>query len=146
MADPYNLQRFVAAQASCYESALGEIAQGRKTSHWMWFIFPQLHGLGSSEMSRRYAIGSLDEAAAYLAHPLLGPRLRACVAALQNLLEADAEAVFGAVDAAKLRSSLTLFTRAGGGSLFEAAIERWFAGQSDGRTEQLLESGTSEHK
>jgi uncharacterized protein (DUF1810 family) len=138
MADPYNLQRFVAAQASCYESALGEIAQGRKTSHWMWFIFPQLHGLGSSEMSRRYAIGSLDEAAAYLAHPLLGPRLRACVAALQNLLEADAEAVFGAVDAAKLRSSLTLFVRAGGGWPFEAALHRWFGGQSEQRTLQIL--------
>jgi uncharacterized protein (DUF1810 family) len=106
----------------------------------MWFIFPQLLGLGSSEMARTYAISSLDEASAYLAHPVLGSRLRECVTALQDLPLADAEAVFGSVDARKLRSSLTLFMRAGGGELFEAALDRWFSGRPDERTDHLLNS------
>ncbi len=135
-----NLQRFVDAQEQTYATALREIARGRKTSHWMWFIFPQLLGLGSSEMARRYAIASLEEAHAYLAHPVLGARLLECVTALQDLSRADAEAVFGSVDAKKLRSSLTLFMRAGGGELFEAALQRWFSGKADERTDHLLSS------
>ena len=110
--------------------------------HWMWFIFPQLRGLGSSEMAYTYGIASLDEARAYLAHPLLGSRLRACVTALQDLPKADAQEVFGKVDALKLRSSLTLFLRAGGGELFEAALQRWFSGQADERTDHLLGLGS----
>jgi uncharacterized protein (DUF1810 family) len=138
MAEENNLQRFVDAQAQTYATALREIVRGHKTSHWMWFIFPQLRGLGSSETARIYGIRSLDEARAYLAHPVLGLRLAECVAALQDLPGADADAVFGRVDALKLRSSLTLFIRAGGGVLFEAALDRWFAGQADERTEKFL--------
>jgi uncharacterized protein (DUF1810 family) len=132
-----NLDRFVSAQADAYEIALVEIGGGAKRSHWMWFIFPQLAGLGSSEMARRYAIGSVEEARAYLAHPVLGGRLRACVVALQGLSDTTAERVFGAVDALKLRSSLTLFEAAGGGALFSEALERWF-GERDPRTLALL--------
>lgn len=138
MTEKNNLQRFVDAQAHTYATALREIVRGHKTSHWMWFIFPQLLGLGSSEMARRYAIVSLEEAYAYLAHPVLGSRLRKCVAALQDLPGADANAVFGKVDAVKLRSSLTLFIRVEGGDLFEAALQRWFAGQADEKTDHLL--------
>ena len=133
-----DLQRFVDAQENTYAAVQRELIRGRKTSHWMWFIFPQLRGLGSSEMAYTFGIASLDEARAYLAHPLLGTRLRECVTALQDLPKADAEEVFGNVDALKLRSSLTLFVRAGGGELFEAALERWFSGQADERTDQLL--------
>lgn len=110
--DKYDLQRFVDAQASTYDTALGEIRRGRKTSHWMWFVFPQLAGLGHSAMSQRFAIRSHAEARAYLAHPVLGRRLRECVGALQDLSDTTAERVFGSVDAAKLRSSLTLFAAA----------------------------------
>jgi uncharacterized protein (DUF1810 family) len=138
MSDPHDLERFVEAQAGTYETALGELVRGRKTSHWMWFIFPQLRGLGSSAMAQRYAIASLEEARAYLAHPLLGPRLRACVEALQDLPQADAVRVFGGIDAVKLRSSLTLFIRAGGGPLFDAALQRWFGGHADDATDRLL--------
>ena len=141
MTEKDDLQRFVDAQDQTYATALREIVRGHKASHWMWFIFPQLFGLGASEMARRYAIASLDEASAYLAHPLLGARLLECVTALQDLPRADAEAVFGNVDALKLRSSLTLFMRAGGGELFEAALQRWFSGKADERTDYLLSSG-----
>ena len=130
----FDLDRFVAAQAATYETALAEIRRGAKRSHWMWYIFPQFAGLGASDMARLYAIGSLDEARAYLAHPLLGARLRDCVGALQDLTGTSAITVFGAVDAMKLRSSLTLFVEAGGGPLFAAAIERWFDGVADGAT------------
>jgi uncharacterized protein (DUF1810 family) len=135
----HSLERFVEAQALTYATVLRELARGHKKSHWMWFIFPQLRGLGSSETARRYAIASLDEARAYLAHPLLGFRLRECVTTLQDLPRADPQEVFGDVDALKLRSSLTLFLRAGGGQLFEAALQRWFSGQADQRTDSLLE-------
>ncbi|CAM3070825.1 DUF1810 domain-containing protein [Sphingomonas zeae] len=134
MTAPFDLDRFVAAQAQIFDTAFGEIRRGAKRSHWMWFIFPQIAGLGSSEMARRYAIGSLDEARAYLAHPVLGARLRDCVAALQDLTGTSAEAVFGGIDALKLRSSLTLFAQAGGGGLFIAAIDRWFNGEADPAT------------
>lgn len=138
--DSDDFQRFVEAQALAYATVLRELRQGRKTSHWMWFIFPQLRGLGSSAMARRYEIASLDEARAYLAHPLLGPRLRDCVTTLQGIPQAHPQRVFGNVDALKLRSCLTLFQRAGGGELFDAALQRWFSGQADERTESLLET------
>src|SRR3546814_3568626 len=104
----------------------------------MWFIFPQIAGLGHSAMAQRYAIQSLDEAKAYLDHPLLGSRLRTCVSALQDLTGMTAEAVFGGIDAIKLRSSLTLFDAAGGGPLFAAALDRWFRGEKDDATLRLL--------
>ncbi|WP_420383671.1 DUF1810 domain-containing protein [Novosphingobium sp.] len=137
----WNLERFVDAQAGTYRTALAEIGQGAKRSHWMWFIFPQIAGLGSSAMARRYAIASLDEARAYLAHPVLGPRLRECVAALQGLGQTSAERVFGGIDAIKLRSSLTLFGMAGGGPAFDDGLGRWFGGQSDEATLRLLREG-----
>ncbi len=136
--DNHDLDRFVAAQAGVFDTALAEIRRGQKRSHWMWFVFPQLAGLGRSEMARHYAIASLDEARAYLAHPLLGGRLRECVAALQDLVGTNAEAVFGPVDAVKLRSSLTLFAEAGGERLFAAAIDRWYEGRRDEATLALL--------
>ena len=137
--DPYRLSRFLAAQEDSYERALAEMARGRKATHWMWFIFPQLAGLGRSDMAQRYAIGSLDEARAYLAHPILGARYRACVAVLQDLGATTAEEVFGAIDAVKLCSSLSLFALADPGEpLFAAALARWFAGKRDPRTLELL--------
>ena len=136
--DPFDLARFVAAQEASYETALAEIRKGAKRSHWMWWIFPQLAGLGRSETARFYGIASIEEARAYLAHPVLGVRLRECVAALQELEPADPVAVFGAVDAMKLRSSLTLFSVASGERLFEAALARCYGGQADGATMEML--------
>ena len=133
-----DLERFVTAQEADYHIALAEIRRGSKRSHWMWYIFPQIDGLGHSAMSRRYAIRSLDEARAYLDHPLLGQRYRECVGALQDLTGTTAEQVFGTVDAAKLRSSLTLFQATGNEPLFGAALDRWFAGQRDARTLAML--------
>jgi uncharacterized protein (DUF1810 family) len=136
----FNLQRFLDAQERAYDNALGEIRAGKKRSHWMWFIFPQISGLGRSDMARHYAITSLDEARAYLDHPVLGERLRTCVAALQDLGPTTAEAVFGGIDAVKLRSSLTLFAQASEDPAFAAALDRWFAGQKDEATLALLNS------
>ena len=133
-----DLERFVTAQEADYHIALAEIRRGSKRSHWLWYIFPQIDGLGHSAMSRRYAIRSLDEARAYLDHPLLGQRYRECVGALQDLTGTTAEQVFGTVDAAKLRSSLTLFQATGNEPLFGAALERWFGGNRDARTLALL--------
>jgi uncharacterized protein (DUF1810 family) len=133
-ADPHDPDRFVEAQRGAYDDALAELRRGRKTSHWMWFVFPQITGLGSSPMARRYAIRSLDEARAYLAHPLLGERLRACVAALDALPTRDPQAVMGGIDAVKLRSSLTLFEAAGGGADFGRTIDQWFGGVRDPET------------
>jgi uncharacterized protein (DUF1810 family) len=137
-ADPYNLHRFADAQQTAYERALAEIQSGKKRSHWMWYIFPQMAGLGHSEMAQRYAIRSMDEARAYLAHPILGRRLRTWVAALQDLSGTTAAGVFGAVDAMKLKSSLTLFAEASGEILFRAALERWFIEGADEKTITLL--------
>ncbi|MDK2768090.1 MAG: DUF1810 domain-containing protein [Sphingomonas sp.] len=140
MAGAEGLDRFVEAQAPVYAAALGEIRRGAKRSHWMWFVFPQLAGLGRSDTARFYAIRSLDEARAYLAHPVLGARLVECVGALQDITDTSvtARAVFGEVDAVKLRSSLTLFIEAGGSPLFSAALARWFAGVPDPATLALL--------
>lgn len=138
MPDTYDLERFVEAQAQSFDSALGEIRRGRKYGHWMWFIYPQVAGLGRSPMAQRYAISGLDEARAYLAHPVLGSRLRACVEALQDCTERTPDAVFGEIDSLKLRSSLTLFRQAEGGALFQAALDRWFGGSLDPATLDIL--------
>lgn len=138
MSSEQGLERFVAAQEQIYTRALDEIRRGKKRSHWMWFIFPQLAGLGRSAMAQRYAIADAVEARAYLAHPLLGQRYIECVSALQDLIGSDAVAVFGGVDAVKLRSSLTLFEMVGAGALVGAALDRWFGGQRDERTAELL--------
>jgi uncharacterized protein (DUF1810 family) len=132
MAEPYNLERFVAAQEGVHERALAELRAGEKRSHWMWFIFPQIAGLGFSPMAQRYAIGSLDEARAYLAHPVLGDRLRACTAAVNGVTGRSAHALFGSPDDVKFRSSMTLFTRAAPEEpLFAAAMVRYFDGEPD---------------
>ena len=136
--DPFGLARFVAAQAGSYDAALQEVRQGRKRSHWMWYIFPQMKGLGRSARAEHYGIGSLEEARAYLAHPLLGPRLRTMVGALDQSGEASADVIFGSVDARKFHSSLTLFAEAGGGAPFEEALRRWFGGMADAGTLALL--------
>jgi len=140
-ADPHDLERFVAAQdaGDTYGSALAELRRGRKTSHWMWFVFPQIEGLGESAMSKRYAIASLDEARAYVRHPVLGPRLRECVRIVNALPPAGAEAIFGSIDAQKLRSSLTLFLRAAPDEpAFARALERYFGGVPDAATDARL--------
>ena len=132
----FDLERFVAAQEHSYATALAELRAGRKRSHWIWYIFPQLKGLGFSAMSQRYAIDSLAEAKAYLEHPLLGARLRTCVATMDALPPQPAEHVLGAVDAAKFRSCLTLFIAAGAD--FQPSLERWYGGAPDSRTLELL--------
>jgi uncharacterized protein (DUF1810 family) len=133
------LERFVAAQAPVYDDVVAELRRGRKTSHWMWFIFPQLTGLGRSETSRFYAIRSLDEARAYLAHPVLGVRLRECCDLVLAVDAASAEQVFGPVDATKLRSSMTLFHRAAPADpMFRDVLERYFRAEPDPATDALI--------
>jgi uncharacterized protein (DUF1810 family) len=137
--DPYGLNRFVEAQEGDYGQALSEIRSGRKRSHWMWYIFPQYAGLGSSQTSRRYAIRSLAEAKAYLSHPLLGPRLLECAEAAIGLEAQSAFQVFGSPDDMKLRSSATLFACASpSGSVFERLLEKYFRGERDDNTLRLL--------
>ncbi|MEH3046034.1 DUF1810 domain-containing protein [Sphingomonas adhaesiva] len=133
------LDRFVAAQATTYDSALAELTAGRKRSHWMWFVFPQLAGLGHSATARHYAIHDLAEARAYLAHPLLGPRYRATAAALLPHRAAPPETIMGAIDAMKLRSSLTLFARAGAGGAVDEALAAFFP-SPDAATLRLLDA------
>lgn len=137
------IERFVAAQEPVYPRALAEIQRGAKRTHWMWFVFPQLAGLGRSAMAQRYAIADLDEARAFLAHPVLGRRYIECVEALQDLTGSDPVGVFGEVDAAKLRSSLTLFEAAGASGLVAAALDRWFGGQRDEKTLRVLSRAAS---
>ena len=139
MTDPFALDRFVAAQDGVYPAALAELRRGRKTSHWMWFVFPQIEGLGASATARRYAVKSLAEARAYLAHPVLGGRLRESAQAVADGPAADAVALLGPVDALKLRSSMTLFTRADPGEpVFRAVLDRYFGGEPDPATEARL--------
>ncbi len=135
----FDLGRFVDAQAGVYERVCDELRRGRKSSHWMWFIFPQVAGLGSSAMSQRYAISSLHEARAYLAHPVLGARLRECAGLLLATSEPGAESILGSIDARKLRSSMTLFLRAGPDEpLFRDVLERFFRGVPDAATDAIL--------
>ena len=132
------LERFVEAQVDSYATALAEIRVGAKRSHWMWYIFPQLRGLGHSTMAQFYAIASLEEAVAYLGHPVLGARYDECVRSLQNLTGNEPAAIFGPIDALKLGSSLTLFEHAQPSPLFGDALDRWFGGRRDRATLGLL--------
>jgi uncharacterized protein (DUF1810 family) len=133
-----DLSRFVSAQAAVYPEALAELKEGRKRTHWMWFVFPQIAGLGVSPTARRYAIRSLDEARAYLAHPVLGPRLEECARAVLGVDGKTAEDIFGYPDDLKLRSSMTLFARAANDpGVFQAVLDRYYDGP-DSKTLDLL--------
>ena len=137
--DPFDLNRFLRAQAGVYSVALAELKAGCKRSHWMWFVFPQIDGLGFSETTRRYSIKSLDEARAYLAHPVLGMRLVACTEALLALEGRSARQIFGRPDDMKLQSSMTLFARISpAASGFSAVLDRYFSGVRDQRTVELI--------
>jgi len=143
--DPYNLGRFAPAQDPVYTRVRAELAAGEKKSHWMWFIFPQLKGLGSSATARNFALASLDEARAYLAHPLLGARLRECTGLVNAVKDRSAEEIFGYPDHMKLHSSMTLFARAATSEadrrLFGAALARYFGGEEDPLTVRGVTSG-----
>jgi uncharacterized protein (DUF1810 family) len=137
-ADPFNLQRFTDAQTPVIAAVLAELRQGRKASHWMWFIFPQVAGLGFSAMSQKYAIGSADEAKAYLAHPVLGDRLRECVELVVEVEGGSAGEIFGAPDDMKFHSCLTLFAETSGEELFLRALDKYFDGSPDQATLDIL--------
>jgi uncharacterized protein (DUF1810 family) len=135
MADPFDLERFVAAQDAVMTNVRTELAAGAKRSHWMWFVFPQAAGLGFSTMAERYAIRSRAEARAYLAHPVLGPRLRECTGLVLDVKDRDAHAIFGSPDDLKLRSSMTLFALAAPDEdLFRTALDRFYGGAMDPAT------------
>jgi uncharacterized protein (DUF1810 family) len=137
--DTFDLDRFVSAQEDVYESALAEIRAGRKRTHWMWFVFPQLRGLGSSPISRQFAIRNTAEARAYLAHPILGARLLECCDALLLINSGSANEIFASPDDLKLRSCATLFASVSEpGSVFERVLARFYGGARDERTEALL--------
>jgi uncharacterized protein (DUF1810 family) len=139
MNDPYDLNRFVLAQQDHYERALAEVKHGRKRTHWMWYIFPQLEGLGFSPMARRYGIKSADEARAYLAHPTLGARLRACAEAAVAHAGSNATEIFGSPDDLKLRSCATLFASVSApDSVFHRLLEKFYPGGPDQETLRLL--------
>jgi uncharacterized protein (DUF1810 family) len=139
MSDPYDLERFAAAQNPLYEQVLAELRAGHKKSHWMWFVFPQIAGLGASPMARRYAISSLAEATAFLDHPVLGPRLRQCTGLVLAIEGRGVDEIFGYPDNLKFRSSMTLFSRAAPGErLFAEALEKYFADGPDPATLQRL--------
>jgi uncharacterized protein (DUF1810 family) len=143
--DSYHLSRFVVAQEGVYETGLGELKRGAKRSHWMWFVFPQVAGLGTSPMAVRFAIGSRGEAEAYLKHPVLGPRLRACAEALLGVSGRTAREVMGSPDDVKLKSSMTLFAAvAEPGSPFQAVLDRYYSGEKDPRTLEFLAGGGSD--
>jgi uncharacterized protein (DUF1810 family) len=139
--DPYDLERFVDAQdyGGTYDRVLEELRSGRKTGHWIWFVFPQIAGLGLSPTSRAFAVSSLEEAKAYLRHPVLGARLAECARTLMALEGRTAEQVLGSTDAMKLRSSMTLFSRAEPGErLFAEVLDRYFAGRADAATDERV--------
>ena len=140
--DPYGLERFVQAQQGVYEQVCAELRAGRKRTHWMWFIFPQIKGLGSSEMATQYAISSLEEAKAYLEHPMLGDRLRECAGIVVGLEGRTAEEIFGYPDDLKFHSSMTLFAKAAEISeedlVFSQALDKYFGGREDAGTVQRL--------
>lgn len=141
-ADPYDLNRFVEAQAGIYDQALAELRAGRKRTHWMWFVFPQIAGLGTSEMARFYAIADRGMAAAYLAHPLLGPRLRECAEALLGVEGRTALEILGSPDDLKAQSCMTLFADlAEPGAVFRQVLEKYYAGQRCPRTLDILGGG-----
>ncbi len=144
VADPYHLQRFLDAQSGVYDRAVAELLAGRKRGHWMWFIFPQLKGLGRTPTAEHFGIGSLAEARSYLGHPVLGPRLRECAGRVAAL-DAPIRLVFGDLDALKLRSSMTLFARAAAdgqaGAVFQSVLDRHFGGDADERTVSMLSAG-----
>ena len=148
MTDPFDLDRFVRAQAPVFEGAVAELRAGRKRGHWMWFIFPQLRGLGHSQMADRYGIASLAEARAYGAHPLLGPRLKLCTRMVLETKGSDLAALFGSPDDLKFRSSMTLFSRvpADGENVFRTALDGLCGGAEDTRTLAHLEreAGTND--
>jgi uncharacterized protein (DUF1810 family) len=135
MATDFNLERFVEAQNGVYDTALAELRAGHKRTHWMWFIFPQIEGLGHSAMAQRYAIRSADEAAAYLAHPVLGPRLRACAAAVASHHDRGVDEIFGHPDNLKFHSSMTLFADiAPDEAIFQTCLDQFFDGRADPAT------------
>jgi uncharacterized protein (DUF1810 family) len=138
--DQYHLQRFVEAQTGVYETARAELKAGEKRSHWMWFIFPQIAGLGYSSMAQRYAIRSIDEARAYLTHPVLGPRLRECTALVNDVAGRSLGSIFGSPDDMKFHSSVTLFARAAEeeDNVYRAALARYFGGREDPATVSRL--------
>ena len=138
--DRHDLRRFVEAQSAVYAQARDELAASRKQSHWMWFVFPQLRGLGHSAMARHYGIASREEAAAYLAHPVLGPRLRECVQLMLAVQGRTAHEIFGSPDDLKLRSSATLFAAVSpAGSVFHRIVDAYFDGQADAVTLRLMQ-------
>jgi uncharacterized protein (DUF1810 family) len=136
--DPYDLNRFLEAQAEDYARALSELRAGEKRSHWMWYVFPQIDGLGQSPMSRRYAIKSAAEARAYLDHSVLGPRLSECFGAVHDIQGRSAREIFGSPDDMKLRSCATLFASVSGDNIFERVLEKYFDGKPDQETLRLL--------
>ena len=142
MPDPYHLQRFVDAQASCFAQVRSELAAGKKKTHWMWFIFPQLEGLGSSPMAQRFAISGIEEAKAYLAHPVLGDRLCDCTALVNAVSGRSVEDIFGYPDDLKFHSSLTLFAQASHpeNNVFNQALKKYFNGLTDQATMHRLSS------
>ena len=140
-ADSYDLERFLVAQDvhGTYDRAVEELRRGYKTSHWMWFVFPQIAGLGRSSTSRRYAISSLDEAKTYLEHPVLGPRLKECAVIVARTEGRSAEQIFGDVDAMKLHSSMTLFLRAAPDEpVFQQVLDQYFGGRADSATDERI--------
>lgn len=141
--DPFDLERFVTAQAPVFDTVLDELRAGRKRSHWMWFVFPQLRGLGHSPTARFYGISGLDEARAYLAHPLLGPRLDLCTSTVVATAAPSLHAIFGSPDDMKFRSCVTLFSLAAAeaDNVFCRALDRWCQGQPDERTLALIRRG-----
>lgn len=138
MTDEFNLERFEQAQAYSYEAALREVSNGRKRSHWIWYIFPQVKGLGHSGNSQYYGLSGREEAAAYLRHPVLGSRLRRICEALLELETSDPEVVFGGIDAVKLRSSMTIFDLVSPGDVFARVLDKYFGGERDRRTLRLV--------
>ena len=139
LTDPFDLDRFVQAQAEDYDDALAEVRRGRKQSHWMWYVFPQFDGLGMSSISQHYAIRSMAEAEAYLAHPVLGPRLNEIAAAALAVDGRSAHDIFGSPDDLKLRSSATLFAAVSpGGSVFHRLLDTYFGGEPDEKTLRLM--------
>jgi uncharacterized protein (DUF1810 family) len=139
MDDPFNLQRFIDAQQPVFAEVIAELGQGRKCGHWMWFIFPQLKGLGRTAQSTFFGISSVQETAAYLQHPVLGPRLRQCTQLVNAVEGRSAEDIFGEIDAMKFRSSLTLFAKATSeNQIFTDALEKYYAGEFDPLTINYL--------